>query len=62
MPKTKVRNKTTQESIGVQEARDNLKEILDRVQFKGERVVVTRYGNKAAALVSMDDLKKIEAA
>ncbi len=59
MATAKTRSKPPVE-IGVQEARANLKEILDRVQFRGERAVITRYGDRAVALVSIADLEKIE--
>lgn len=57
----KAKNKPRFE-LGIQEARSQLKKILDRVQYNGERAVISRYGDEAVAIVSIDDLAKIEAA
>jgi prevent-host-death family protein len=35
---------------------------VNRASVRGDRIIVTRHGQPTAALVSMDDLKKIEAA
>jgi prevent-host-death family protein len=48
--------------IPVNELRANVKDVLNRVQFGGERIVVTRNGDEAVALVPLSDLEKIEAA
>jgi len=37
-----------------------LGEILDRVASEGERVVLRRNGKKVAAVVSIEDLKRLE--
>ena len=48
--------------VAVHELRANVKDVLNRVEFGGERIVVTRHDAPAAALVSLKDLEKIEAA
>lgn len=58
MAKAESRRKRVE--VAVQEAREDMRDYLDRVEFRGERIVVTRYGRPAAALVSMADLEKIE--
>lgn len=40
--------------------RDHLSEVIDRVEFQHERVVVTRNGRDAAVLISPDDLAELE--
>lgn len=48
-------------SLPASEARDHFGEILNRVAYGHERVVVERRGKDLAALVSMRDLKILEA-
>ena len=40
--------------------RDHFSEVIDRVEFLHERVVVTRNGHAAAVLISPDDLAELE--
>jgi antitoxin YefM len=40
--------------------RDHLSEVIDRVEYQHERVVVTRNGRDAAVLISPDDLAEME--
>jgi antitoxin YefM len=40
--------------------RDHLSEVIDRVEFHHERVIVTRNGHEAAVLISPDDLAQLE--
>ena len=47
-------------NIGVAEIRNNFAELLNRVAYAGERVVLERRGKGVAALVSMDDLELLE--
>ena len=42
--------------ISAAEARKNLSEILNRVAYSKERVVLTRHGNQIAAIVPLEDL------
>lgn len=45
-----------------QEARDSFSDCLEMVAYKGERILVTRFGKPLAAIVSVSDLDAIEAA
>lgn len=40
--------------------RDSFSETLNRVAFKGERIVLERHGKPIAALVSVEDLALLE--
>jgi len=46
--------------IGVTEVRDNLAEIINRVAYGGERVVLRRRRKGVVAVVSMEDLRLLE--
>ncbi|MFE7499572.1 type II toxin-antitoxin system Phd/YefM family antitoxin [Streptomyces albidoflavus] len=48
--------------IPVTQARAELAELINRVVYGGERVVVTRHGKPLVALVSAADLERLEAA
>jgi prevent-host-death family protein len=60
MVKAKAVRKTRE--LKAEEARRSFSECLEAVAYKGERIVVTRFGKELAAMVSMADLEKIEAA
>ena len=47
--------------LTVTEARDTLADVVNRVAFKGERVVLRRHGKAVAALVSAEDLELLAA-
>lgn len=47
--------------IPVTQARAELADLINRVVYGGERVVVTRHGKPLAALVSAADLERLEA-
>jgi prevent-host-death family protein len=47
-------------TISIVEFRKDLAEILNRVAYGGQRVVLHRRGKNAAALVSMEDLALLE--
>ena len=47
--------------IGIAEIRVNLSEVLNRVAYGGERVVLKRRKKDVAAMVSMEDLRLLEA-
>lgn len=47
--------------IPVTQARAELAELINRVVYGGERVVVTRHGKPLIALVSAADLQQLEA-
>lgn len=46
--------------LAVQAFRENLSDHIERAAFKGERFVVTRNGKPRAALVSIEDLRRLE--
>lgn len=46
--------------LAVREARRDLAELLNRVAYSGERVVIDRHGRPMAALVSPEDLELLE--
>lgn len=48
-------------NIGVAEIRNSMADVLNRVAYQGERVVLERRGKGVAAIVSMDDLALLEA-
>lgn len=48
------------DDVPTAEARRNLAELLNRVAYGKERVVVTRHGKEIAALVPVDDLDLLE--
>jgi prevent-host-death family protein len=41
--------------------RDTLGDTLNRVAYRGERIVLERHGKAVAALISVDDLNLLEA-
>ena len=49
------------ERISCAEFRREIAEYLDRVKYRGERIVVHRRGREAAAIVSLEDLARLEA-
>ncbi|CAM5712825.1 putative Antitoxin RelB [Streptomyces afghaniensis 772] len=46
--------------IPVTQARAELADLINRVVYGGERVVVTRHGKPLVALVSADDLRRLD--
>jgi len=46
--------------IPVTQARADLADLVNRVAYSGERVVLTRHGRPLAALVSAEDLERLE--
>jgi prevent-host-death family protein len=48
-------------TVGTNDVKTHLSEYLNRVAYRGERVVVERHGKPVAALVSVEDLRKLEA-
>ena len=49
---------TTTLSVG--EAKRRFSEIMGRVLYRGERFIVERHGTPAVALISLDDLSRLE--
>ncbi|NOX41119.1 MAG: type II toxin-antitoxin system Phd/YefM family antitoxin [Alphaproteobacteria bacterium] len=48
--------------VTISELRTRIVAILSEVKFTGNRVEIWRNGKRAAALVSVDDLERLEAA
>jgi prevent-host-death family protein len=46
--------------LGVAEAKKRLSELMSRVVYRGERFLIRRRGRPMAALVSADDLARLE--
>jgi prevent-host-death family protein len=46
--------------VTVADARSGLAELLNRVAYGGERLVITRHGREIAALVPVDDLRLVD--
>ena len=51
---------SVEEGVSVAQARDALGQLVGRVQYGQERIVLTRHGRPAAALVPMDDHEALE--
>ncbi len=39
----------------------NLQDLIDRVEQKGERIVIERQGKAVVAIIGLEDLKRLEA-
>jgi prevent-host-death family protein len=52
---------TSPTEVPADEVRAALGDYLDRSGFRGERIVITRHAKPVAALVSIEDLKRLEA-
>ena len=48
-------------SMSAAEARENLSDVINRVAYGQERIVLTRHGKPLVALVPIDDLEALEA-
>lgn len=48
--------------LPISAARDHLGEIVSRAEHAQERTVLTRHGKAVAAVISIDDLRELEAA
>jgi prevent-host-death family protein len=47
-------------SMSAAEAREHLSEIINRVAYGDERIVLTRHGKALVAMVPIDDLEALE--
>lgn len=47
--------------VGAHEAKTHLADFLNRATYAGERIIVERHGKPIAALVSLNDLLRLEA-
>jgi prevent-host-death family protein len=48
------------DEVSVTQARSALAELVNRVRYGGERIMVTRHGRPLAALVPAEDLERLE--
>jgi len=48
------------EQVAITDARDDLAEVVNRVTYRGERVVLTRRGKRVVAVVPIADLELLE--
>jgi len=48
------------ERVGRHEAETHLSEYINRVYYRGERIVIERHGKPVAALVGIEDLARLE--
>lgn len=46
--------------LAVTDARDNFAELLNKVAYAGDRVLVERHGKPLAAIISAEDLELLE--
>ena len=46
--------------VPASEARDNLAELISRAAYGKERIILTRRGKSLAAIVSMEDLRRLK--
>src|SRR5215510_2823150 len=49
-------------TMTVAEAKNRFSDVLRRAEYGGERVIVERHGKPVAAIVSTDDLRRLETA
>jgi prevent-host-death family protein len=47
--------------VSVAEARKDLAEIINRASYAHERTVITRHGSDVAAVISIDELRLLDA-
>ena len=47
-------------TISTSKAREFLADLITEVAYKGERVILTRHGKPVAALISAEDLERLE--
>lgn len=48
-------------TISTTKAREFLADLITEVAYKGERVILTRHGKPVAAIISAEDLERLEA-
>jgi prevent-host-death family protein len=49
-------------TMTVADAKNHFSDVLRRAEYGGERVIVERHGKPVAAIVSTEDLRRLEAA
>ena len=48
-------------TMTLSEARESFSELVNRVKYTGDRVIINKHGKKAAAIISSEDLSLLEA-
>ena len=48
-------------TMTLSEARESFSELVNRVKYSGERVIISKHGKKAAAIISPEDLSLLDA-
>jgi prevent-host-death family protein len=56
----KIDERAAMDSVTTAEARKQLAELVNRVAYGKERVVLTRHGREVAAVVPLEDLRLLE--
>lgn len=51
----------TTKSINIADAKEEFSELLNRVSHNKERIIITRRDKEVAAIISMDDLRILQA-
>lgn len=59
---TSTKNEPAVWKVNVADAKRDFSEIMSRVAFKNERILIERRGKPMAALVSVEDLERLEQA
>jgi len=49
------------DAFSATEARANLQEIINRVEYGKERILIERHGKAVVAVIGLEDLKRLEA-
>lgn len=58
---TKQRKRREPESLTVVKVRENFADVLNRAQYADERIRIIKHGKPVAAIISIEDLKVLEA-
>jgi len=48
------------EEVPAGEVRDRLTDIMNRIVYRNERFIITRQGEPVAAIVGLDDLRRLD--
>lgn len=48
-------------SLGITKLREDISDVVSRVRYKGERITIKKQGKPACVIISVDDLKLLEA-
>ena len=48
-------------SVGITKLREDISDVVSRVRYTGERITIEKQGKPACVIVSLDDLKLLEA-